>query len=159
MSTRIEQTCCFTGHRKLPKEEIEHIVICLNHEVENLINQGVTDFISGGALGFDQIAASLIIAKKEMGANIRLIFALPCKGQDDVWNEKQRQLYHMLLSEADKVVYVSEKYTEGCMQKRNKYMVDHSAYCICALMRPFNGTEQTVKYARQQRLKIVNVLS
>lgn len=28
------------------------------------ISQGVTDFISDGALGFDMIAASLIVAKK-----------------------------------------------------------------------------------------------
>ena len=60
-------TCCFTGHRKLPKERIEHIIKRLDQEVDNLISQGVTDFISGGALGFDQIAASLIVAKKEMG--------------------------------------------------------------------------------------------
>lgn len=39
----------------------------LDREVENLIGLGVTNFISGGALGFDQIAASLIVAKKEMG--------------------------------------------------------------------------------------------
>lgn len=62
------KTCCFTGHRRLPKDKIEQIVIRLNQEVDNLISQGVTDFISGGALGFDQIAASLIVAKKEMGA-------------------------------------------------------------------------------------------
>ena len=36
------------------------------------------NFISGGALGFDQIAASLVITKKQQGLGIRLIFALPC---------------------------------------------------------------------------------
>lgn len=159
MLTCKEQTCCFTGHRELPKERIEHIVIYLNYEVENLISQGVTDFISGGALGFDQIAASLIIAKKEMGRKIHLIFALPCKNQDRLWNAQQRKFYCALLSESDEIVYVSEKYTDDCIKRRNKYMVDHSAYCICALMRAFNGTEQTVKYARQKGLKIVNVLS
>jgi hypothetical protein len=49
-----EQTCCFTGHRKLPKAKIEQIVINLDHEIEKLIQKGVTTFISGGALGFDQ---------------------------------------------------------------------------------------------------------
>jgi len=57
-------TCCFTGHRVLPANQIEGIIIRLDEEIDRLIVQGITDFISGGALGFDQIAASLIIAKK-----------------------------------------------------------------------------------------------
>lgn len=46
------KTCCFTGHRKLPRGKIESIIKNLDREVENLINQGVTDFIFGGALRF-----------------------------------------------------------------------------------------------------------
>ncbi|HMM05930.1 MAG TPA: SLOG family protein [Clostridiales bacterium] len=150
-------TCCFTGHRKLPKEKIEQIIIRLDQEVENLINMGVTDFISGGALGFDQIAASLIIVKKEMGCKIRLIFALPCKNQDEFWSDKQKRLYHNIIAEVDEVIYVSEEYANGCMKKRNRYMVDQSAYCICALLRPMSGTDQTVRYARQKELRVINV--
>ncbi|WP_250227778.1 SLOG family protein [Anaeropeptidivorans aminofermentans] len=150
-------TCCFIGHRKLPKEKIEQIIIRLDQEVENLINMGVTDFISGGALGFDQIAASLIIAKKEMGRKIRLIFALPCKNQDEFWSDEQKRLYHNIIAEADEVIYVSEEYSNGCMKKRNRYMVERSAYCICAHLHPFSGTDQTVKYARKKGLKILNV--
>ena len=152
-----EHTCCFTGHRKLPQDKIEKIVLNLNREIENLIAQGVTDFISGGALGFDQSADSLIIAKKEMGCEIRLIFALPCKNQDEFWMDKQKHLYHNILAEADEVIYVSEEYDNGCMKKRNRYMVDRSAYCICALLHPMSGTDQTVRYARQQGLKVINV--
>lgn len=152
-----EHTCCFTGHRKLPQNKIENIVLNLALEVDNLIAQGVTDFISGGALGFDQIAASLIIAKKEMGLKIRLIFALPCKNQDEFWDDEQKRLYHNILAEADETIYVSEEYSNGCMKKRNRYMVDHSAYCVCALLHPMSGTDQTVRYARQKGLRIVNV--
>ncbi|WP_283608739.1 SLOG family protein [Faecalispora anaeroviscerum] len=150
-------TCCFTGHRKLPQDKIEKIVLNLNREIESLIAQGVTDFISGDALGFDQIAASLIIAKKEMGQKIRLIFALPCKNQDEHWTNEQKRLYHNILAEADEVVYVSEEYANGCMKKRNRYMVDHSAYCVCSLLHPMSGTDQTVQYARQKKLMVINV--
>ncbi len=150
-------TCSFTGHRRLPKDKIEQIVIRLNQEVDNLISQGVIDFISGGALGFDQIAASLIVAKKEMGHNIRLIFALPCKNQDAQWSFEQKRLYNNLLGEADEIIYVSEDYFDGCMKKRNKYMVDRSAYCICALIYPTGGTVQTVRYARKKKLRIIEL--
>lgn len=151
-------TCCFTGHRRLLAESIEHMVKRLDREIENLIGQGVKNFISGGGLGFDQIVASLIIAKKEMGRDIRLIFALPYKNQDEHWNDAQKRLYRNLLAEADEIVYVSEKYSDGCMKKRNRYMVEHSAYCICALQNPRSGTGQTVRYARKWGLWVVNVI-
>ena len=108
-------------------------------------------------MGFDQIVASLIIAKKEMGRDIRLVFALPCKNQDELWSTEQEQLYRNMLAEADKIIYVSEDFTDSCMKKRNRYMVDNSAYCICAHLRHMSGTDQTVKYARQKGLRIINV--
>lgn len=46
---------------------------------------------------------------------------------------------------------------DGCMKKRDRYMVDHSTYCICARLHPFSRTDQTVKYARRQGLKVINV--
>lgn len=152
-------TCCFTGHRKLPKEKIEKSIIRLGQEVENLINMEVTDFLPGGALRFDQISASLIIAKKEMNRKIRLIFALPCKNQDEFWSDKQKRLYHNIIAEVDEVIYVSEEYSNGCMKKRNRYMVDQSAYCICALLRPMSGTNQTVRYSRQKGVQVINVIN
>lgn len=154
----MKNTCCFTGHRKLPANKIQAILINLDREIDILIDKGVTDYISGGALGFDQIAASLIVAKKEMGKKIRLIFALPCKNQDSLWDEKQKELYQNLLGEADEVIYISEEYDPFCMKRRNKYMVEHSAYCICALLHEKSGTAQTVRFARKKGLKIVNVV-
>lgn len=139
------------------KSKIEYVMKRLNHEIDILISKGVTEFISGGALGFDQIAASLIIAKKEMGYNIRLTFALPCRNQDELWNIEQKKLYHDLLGEADEIIYVSEDYNSGCMKKRNYYMVDRSAHCICALQNSRSGTGQTVRYARQKGMKIINI--
>ena len=150
-------TCCFTGHRRLPAKKIQNILVRLDREIEILIAQGVTDFISGGAIGFDLMAASLIVAKKEMGRNIRLIFALPCKNQDVHWSNKQRELYRNLLREADEVIYLSENYEPFCMKERNQYMVEHSSHCICALLRNKSGTGQTVRLAREKGLKVKNI--
>lgn len=119
--------------------------------------QGVTDFISGGAIGFDQIAASVIIAKKRKGQDIRLIFALPCRNQDERWSVEQKYQYHSLLTQADEIIYVSDKYYAECMRKRNEFMVDRAAHCICALMHDRSGTGQTVRYAKQYGVKIINV--
>ena len=149
--------CCFTGHRKLPLEKIGSIIKRLDREIEDLIAQGVTDFISGGALGFDQMAASFILAKREMGRPVRLTLALPCRDQEKFWGEAERKLYFHLLSEADEIVCVSDNYVDGCMKKRNRYMIEHSSHCICALLHPFSGTEQTVRHARQAGVAVINV--
>lgn len=157
MTQNKNHACCFTGHRRLPESKIEGILMRLNQAVDSLIAQGVTDFISGGALGFDQIAASLIVSKKERGARIRLVFALPCRNQDACWNAAQKRLYHRLLGEADEIVYVSREYTKDCMKKRNCYMVDRSAYCICAQINSIEGTAHTVRYAKEKNRLILNV--
>lgn len=47
----VNNTCCFTGHRTLPAKKIEKIMMKLDREIENLIAKGMTDFISGGAIG------------------------------------------------------------------------------------------------------------
>jgi uncharacterized phage-like protein YoqJ len=135
-----ENTTCFSGHRNLSAKKIEKIVKRLNVEVDRLIEKGVTNFISGGAVGFDQICASLIISKKQQGADVRLIFALPCRNQDEKWNERQKQLYRSLLNEADEIIYLSDEYTPDSMRARNIFMVDNSAYCICALVRDISET-------------------
>lgn len=136
--------CCFTGHRNLPKDKIANIARNLDEAIDALIDKGVTAFISGGALGFDHLAALLVIAKRERGKNIRLIFALPCKEQEALWPEEQKKIYRDLLREADEIRYISEEYDDACMEKRNRYMVEQAAYCICALLRENSGTGQTV---------------
>ena len=99
----------------------------------------------------------MTIAKKEAGADIRLIFALPCQNQEKNWPVGQKNLYWSLLLEADEIVYVSEKYTYDCMKKRNYFMIDNSDYCICALIYENTGTAQTVDYVRQKEICVINV--
>ncbi len=152
-----ENTCCFTGHKKLPVDQVGRIVTRLNNEIENLIRAGVTTFLSGGAPGFDQTAAALITSKKKQGYAIRLEMALPCRNQDRLWPENVQNQYRHLLESADKIRYVSELYNYDCIRKRNWYMVERSAYCICALLRSPSGTAQTIRYAKQNGLYIVNV--
>ena len=152
-----ESTCCVTGQRQLPGSKIEYILRRLNEEIERLIREGVTTFLSGGALGFDQMAAALIAAKKEMGYNICLTLVLPNRDQDKLWPEKAKRLYKYLLESADEVRYISNTYTDNCMKERNYYMVEHSAYCICALLCGRSGAGQTIRYAKQKNLHVINV--
>ena len=74
-------TCCFTGHRNIPIDEYEKIEKRLEEEGVNLIHQGVKDFWAGGALGFDTMAALMVLKLKKDFPHIRLLLALPCPEQ------------------------------------------------------------------------------
>ena len=79
---------------------------------------------------------------------MQLVMALPCKEQYKNWKEKDKIIYQTILQKADKIIYVSEKYSNDCMLKRNRYMIDNSNYCICYLRYPKSGTAYTVNYAK-----------
>ena len=152
-----KKTCCFSGHRNLPSSKRETIAERLNEEIEKLIMSGVKDFISGAALGFDLMAASIVTDKKERGENVKLIFALPCKNHDLLWNEGQKKWYRALRQKADEVIYVSDRYDSCCMKRRNEYMVARSAHCIYALTHEKSGTGQTVRLARKNGLSLIRI--
>lgn len=152
------KACCFTGHRFLKQDDLKDVIVNLDREVKFLIKQGVTDFWCGGAIGFDTTAALYISTLKEQGFHIHLFLALPCKDQNQYWHERQKEIYNYMLSQADKIVFVSEKYTKDCMHLRNRFMVNHANYCISYLRVQKSGTGTTVNYAKKQGLKIINLI-
>ena len=149
MLDKKEVTCCFTGHRIIPKSKEYEIFKKTKDAVISLIEKGVKYFGTGGAIGYDTIAAQVVLSLKEKYPFIKLIVVCPCKNQDARWNEKQKQAYRGILKLADKIVVLSDTYYNGCMQVRNRHLVDNSKYCICYLTRNFGGTYSTVRYANK----------
>ena len=76
----IAKTCCFTGHRDLYDDAIE-IKQNLKKAIITLIKNDVSNFITGGARGFDTLAAETVIELKKSYPEIQLILALPCRTQ------------------------------------------------------------------------------
>ena len=85
-----KQSCCFTGHRIIRKNEFDLIKLKLKEVIIKLINENITVFICGGALGFDTMAALEVLEQKKIYKNISLIMALPCKEQYKNWKEKNK---------------------------------------------------------------------
>jgi uncharacterized phage-like protein YoqJ len=149
--------CCFTGHRGIPAADREKIRQRLEKELETLADNGVTLFITGGALGFDTMAALAVFELKKRRKNIKLRLAIPCENQTRGWSDADVALYKDIMDRADQVVYTARKYTAGCMHVRNRYMVDNSDYCIAYKTRESGGTAYTVKYALQKEKKVINI--
>ena len=152
-----KQTCCFTGHRVIPAGEVLELRRKLEDAVEDMIGRGVRYFGTGGARGFDTLAAFAVLRLKQRYPHIRLILVLPCPDQTRGWKRSEIEDYQEILAKADKVVMVSPGYTADCMHRRNRRLVDHSAWCVCYLSKPSGGTAYTVEYAKSQGLHIFNL--
>lgn len=151
--------CAFTGHRFLTYENQQKCRDLLNRLIPKLVGRGITTFYVGGALGFDTLAAEQLIELRDRhGLPIRLILALPCRDQCAKWNPADTRRYRQIESLADNTVLLSERYFDGCMQIRNRYMVDH-ANILIAFFQPDKpgGTAYTVHYADKQGRKIINL--
>lgn len=151
------QTCCFTGHRRISNEQLEHVQKELEETIRALIQKGVIYFGAGGALGFDTLAARTVLKVKEDHPEIKLILVLPCISQADRWDAVDRHAYEEIKQQADKVVYTAQEYTRGCMHKRNRHLVDHSGVCICYLTKTTGGAAYTVEYAQKVGVDIINL--
>ena len=151
------KTACFTGHRSLPAEELPEISKRLENTLITLIEQGYCYFGAGGALGFDTLAAQMVLRLRERYPQIRLILVLPCRNQTRGWPQNSIDIYEDIKRCADKVIYTAENYFRGCMQKRNRHLVDGSSVCICYLTKFTGGTAYTVSYARRMGLRVINI--
>lgn len=154
-----EYTCFFTGHRKLPKNRLENIKELLTVKIRSMIeDKGVENFIAGGALGFDTLAAQTVIELKEEYPFIKLYLYLPCNDQSRMWAAEDKDNWRIIMTKSDGYKFVTDgPYVDGCMQKRNYKMADDAGYGIayCAVSR--SGTGMTISYAQKGGKVIDNI--
>ena len=156
---RLGLVCCFTGHRKINGDTMRALSLLLDRALERLIADGVSVFRTGGAMGFDTLAALKILELKKRGADIRLELYLPCRTQADRWSECSREYYGYILENADSVTYISDEYVKGCMHERNRRMVDGSQFCIGFCVTEGGGSSYTIDYAKTRNLRVINLAS
>ena len=152
-----EHTACFTGHRKIPPEQLDIIAQRLKNAIIELIKSGYIRFCTGGALGFDTLAANTVLSLKEDYPEINLVLVLPCLSQSDKWNFADKETYELIKERAAEVIYTSRERIRGCMHIRNRYLVDNSSTCICYLTENSGGTVYTVNYAKKNNLPVINI--
>ena len=157
MTYEKDKTCCFTGHRNIPSYLNDRTRAAVSKEVEELIGIGYDTFVSGGALGFDLIAAEAVIDLKARYPWIKLIFAIPCYGLDQRWSIDERLRLSVVYRHSDDAIFVSTDYGKGCMLKRNRYMVDNSSVLISYCTRNTGGSAYTVSYAQKNGLKVIEI--
>ena len=114
-------------------------------------------FYSGGAEGFDIIAAEIVLTLKQKYKDIKLIMALPFKKQSSAYKPSYLKRYNALLSSADKVIYLEQEYNSTCYFKRNRFLVDSANKIITYYDGKKGGTKYTLDYARKKAKEIINI--
>lgn len=148
----------FTGHRqpalggyKIPNQIYNYVC----QETERLLVELKPAFcISGMSTGYDQWAANIAL---KLG--IKLVAAVPFKGQEAIWPEQAKQDYFTLLKQAYKIIIVSDGgYSSKKMQIRNELMVDYADEIIaCYGDAPFGGTYNCIQYAKSKN-KVIHII-
>lgn len=150
------RTCFFTGHRDIP-EYVQHLINTkLLKTIDELYGKGYVNFICGGAVGFDTMAAKAVLERKKE-LDIRLVLYLPCKDQDKKFSPKQKAEYQAILESADEVLVMYEHYVRGCMHARNRKMADDSSKCVAFCTEKTGGTAYTVNYADKKGIEIIMI--
>ncbi|MBR4123927.1 MAG: DUF1273 family protein [Clostridia bacterium] len=158
--------CCFTGYRpnKFPfsvydtenalYRQFENSVI---EEILKLCHNGCRTFYTGMAMGFDIIAAEIVLLiKNSYNTPIELVCVVPFKNQGDSFSPFWKNKYTKIIENSDSVICLNEEYHKGCYQQRNKYMVENSDYILTWYDGKSGGTRNTIDYAAKIGRYIIN---
>ena len=154
------KSACFTGHRVISNSERIRLSELLSEYIRREIKNGLRDFYAGGAVGWDTLCAETVISLRNDFTELRLHLILPCSGEAQTakWSDKQRKDYYRILESADSVEYISDKYYNGCMKRRNERLVEEADVCLCYYdeKNGRSGTGQTVRLSLEKGIKAIN---
>lgn len=160
-----QSACCFTGHRpgKLPWRYREEDPECVSLKrriadaVETAYQEGYCHFLCGMAQGCDLYFCEAVLDLRSRHPDVTVEAAIPCPTQAEGWPPDQRERYARLVAACDFETLVSDRYTSSCMQRRDRYMVDHASLLIAAFDGTPGGTRYTMEYAMRRGLQIVDL--
>ncbi|MGI6166777.1 MAG: SLOG family protein [Eubacteriales bacterium] len=148
--------CCFTGHRSIPYKTLKKLNILLTDTIRMLAAGGIRVFRTGGAVGFDTLAALKVLElRDQLGIELELI--LPCRDQTRGWSDRDKKYYDYILSACDRYYYISDTYTRDCMLERDRKLVEGCVRCVAYCKKNTGGTAYTMYYALKKGVEVINL--
>ncbi len=147
------KTCCATGHRDIPAEQLGHIKRSLELEVDRAISDGFTYFISGFADGADLLFAEIVAERIAKNPALKLIAAIPYRRRLDTLQKSERT--KLLIDLCAEIFVAAEEYCPSVYAKRNRYMVERSDRVIAVYDgREKGGTVGTIRLAHSMKKEL-----
>ena len=153
----MDKICSFTGHRRIDKAHKAKLLELLTKAVAYAYENGVRSFLTGGAVGFDTLAAKAVIIFRISHPDVRLIILVPCKNQSEKWSDYEKSVYEYTLSVADEIEYLAEEYYDGCMKERNAELAKRCDMLISYVGRYMGGSAQTLRMAQKLGKTVYNL--
>ena len=138
--------CCFFGHGEC--YGLDKTV--LRNAIEDLIKQGVTEFLVGNHGQFDGMEFSCLqdISKDypEISYSVALAY-LPTRKEDcDIYQG------HSFYPEGLEIGPA-----KFAIERRNRYLIDSADICLCYINHTWGGAYKFVRTAKHRGLRIINL--
>ncbi len=155
----MEHTLCFTGQKFIPYPYRRTLQMLLDQELYRLIEQSnITDLLVGDSIGFDTEAALSVLRCKNQYPHIQLHLIIPYPGYESGRSAYDLHRKREIHDWADEILYTSTRYQRGCLQKRDRYLVDNSSGCICyQKSRRDSSSRFMLQYAIKRGLPVINL--
>ena len=148
----------FTGHRNINNDSIASVREELTHILSVQYNNGYHTFITGGARGFDLLAAEAVLSLQERYSDIQLLCAVPYAGHHNYFTDEDKRRYMDIADKATSNIILSAYYYKDCFLHRNDYMLAHCSLLIAYYGQSFrSGTGYTVRRAEANNIPIINL--
>lgn len=157
---------CVTGHRpkRLYGYDLSDVRwVRLYYLFKRLLKEKECDIaLSGMALGVDTIFAMATLSLRDDDQfPIKLHAAVPCRNLSEPWfNEDDVNRFKHILGVADIVTYVTDSdYVEGCLERRNEFLVDNSDEILAVWTGSPGGTKHCIDYAKKKGKSVTNLIN
>lgn len=148
----------FSGHRSIPEHRKEEQRKKLREKIRLLYAMGIRNYYCGMAIGFDMLAAEVVLSLKSEFPQLKLIAVIPFKGQSARWSYNEQARYNAILARCDDSILLSQTYYNGCLLRRNDYMLTHSCRLVAFFDgKPKGGTFYSCRKAKALGMDIINL--
>lgn len=159
-----EKTIAFTGESVLttstgvPDRNLENVVRTeLYYVLEECCNEGKDTFLCGMELGFDLLAAEVVLELKKSYPDIKLYAIIPFTGQEDEYDSEEKVRYRRINEATDgRQVIWSKDYSVLSYLKRNDFMIENCSEIIAYSNNNKTGAYYTVHKARKNNMDVLN---
>ena len=160
------KTACFSGYRPhkldIPLSDNYELMRETFNVIAETISAEYDTFLIGCAPGWDIFCAELTqLARRVRNRDARIICVLPYGNFSDShhFDESWQARYINIKALSQEIINVTDKSyeTQGCFQRRNEFMIDNSSLLICYHTGKAGGTANTIQYAKNKGLNIINI--
>jgi len=145
-------------------KEVAFIKMAIEKRLCNLIEEGLEWVIISGQLGVELWAGEAVIALKRAYPHIRLAIITPFLQHESNWNDKNKEYYQSIVSQADFVQSVSNKPYISPMQFKNRdqFLLNKTDGMLIFYDEEKEGSPQYIwnnakKYAENHKYEVLQI--